>query len=55
MKITIEFKDVNEYLEFKEKTAQEGQVQEQFISLKLDAKKIAKHLAIHDKAVTTLK
>ncbi len=31
MKITIEFKDINEYLEFKEKTAQEELVQEQFI------------------------
>ena len=40
MKVTIEFKDINEYLEFEnmneylgfnEKTAQEGQVQEQFI------------------------
>lgn len=29
MKITIEFKGIEEYLEFKEKTAQEGQVQEQ--------------------------
>ena len=34
MKITIEFNNVEEYLEFKEKTAQEEQVQEQheFIS-----------------------
>lgn len=29
MKITIEFKSVDEYLEFKKKTAQEEQVQEQ--------------------------
>jgi hypothetical protein len=33
MKITIEFNDVAEYLEFKEKTAQEGQVQEQFLDI----------------------
>ncbi|CEJ74253.1 Uncharacterised protein [[Clostridium] sordellii] len=30
MKITIEFNSVEEYLEFKEKTAQEEQVQEQY-------------------------
>lgn len=31
MKITIEFKDIEEYLEFKEKTAQESYFQEQII------------------------
>jgi len=35
MKITIEFNNVEEYLEFKEKTAQEEQVQEQFIICEL--------------------
>ena len=40
MKITIEFKSVEEYLEFKEKTAQEGRVQEQSICIeKLFSKK----------------
>ncbi|CEQ10657.1 Uncharacterised protein [[Clostridium] sordellii] len=34
MKITIEFNNVEEYLEFKGKTAQEEQVQEQFIDIK---------------------
>ena len=32
MKITIEFNSVDEYLEFKEKTAQEGQNIEQLAS-----------------------
>ncbi|MGL5717757.1 MAG: hypothetical protein ACRCX2_32450 [Paraclostridium sp.] len=38
MKITIEFEDVNEYLEFKEKTAQEVQVQEQVGKSNLEQK-----------------
>lgn len=36
MKITIEFKSVEEYLEFKEKTAKEEQVQEQSIYINLN-------------------
>lgn len=32
MKIIIEFKSVEEYLEFKEKTAQEGQNVEQLVA-----------------------
>lgn len=34
MKITLEFKNVNEYIEFKEKTAQEVEVQEQKLNYK---------------------
>ena len=49
MKITIEFNSVEEYLEFKEKTAQEEQVQEQSININLDRNKIFKHLANYGK------
>lgn len=37
MKITIEFNNVEEYLEFKEKTAQEEQVQEQYVFIHEDS------------------
>ena len=44
MKITIEFKSVEEYLEFKEKTAQEGRVQEQSICIEKLAEDISDYL-----------
>ena len=56
MKVTIEFKDINEYLEFEnmneylgfnEKTAQEGQVQEQFIDIMIDDTLVAKNVLNH--------
>lgn len=35
MEITIEFKNVDKYLEFKEKTAQEERPQEQFVKFEI--------------------
>lgn len=56
MKVTIEFNSVDEYLKFKnindhlgfnEKTAQEGQVQEQCINIMIDDTLVAKNVLNH--------
>ena len=52
MKITIEFNSVEEYLGFKEKTAQGEQYIEQLIDIKLDVNLISNCLSNYGKVAT---